>query len=1462
MKTKTTPRLCGFVAALFTAFIIVSNARADHPPGPSFVSVLPLDPQGAEEGSDPISFLVVRSGSAATSLTVQYSLDGEATNGEDYETLPGEVTLAPGAHFARVTVTPLDDFLVEGAESVVLALQQPPTDPPPYIVVWPSVAGGWIADNDREPINEPPNVSLVRPPDGAIFEANEAISLLARAHDRDGRVRTVEFFADDTSLGIVTNQPLRPLADLAELGEDPSFELDPAVFDQIDVAADPSVVPVPVPGDLFRLLWEDAPPGTHVLTAVATDNDGASTTSAPVRIEVLPPPPRPVVNIVATDPVAAEPDPVDDHLNTATFTVHRRGPANDALRVFYRVGGTAENGTDYREIPHGVLIPAGERRAQVVIAPIDDLLVEGPETVVLSLVEPPCDDDSASTPADLAGCYDVGRSHTARAVIRDNDTPPNRPPVVRLVKPEDGEVFRAPADIRLVALARDFDGYVTEVEFFEGENSLGVVKNDPTATAAHLPRFSLVWPNVPPGHYVLSAVATDNQGASTRSQPAEIKVVPHILPPVVNIDATDPVATEPGVLTVIDTATFEVTRTGPTTDPLVVWYRIGGNAENGTDYDKILNHVQIPSGAASAEVVINPLHDTLVEGTETVVLKLVPPPVLTPVAPARHWWYRIGSDDVARAIIRDNDLPPSNQPPRVAIVHPRDGDVFQAPVDLKLTAVAHDPDGWVRTVEFFDGDTSLGVVRHRPGSADPNLASPEQVFRLPWHNVPVGPHVLTAKATDNRGAMKVSEPVHIRVAPPVRPPVVTIQANDPYASEGPWVEPWPVKSLSGSPAAAGPVALAPNTATFTVVREGDLDAPLTVFYHLEGTAENGVDYRKLSGEVTIPKGQHRAKILVKPIDDNLVEGAETVVASLVALPCLPTLPPDPNCYVVGDPDRARAVIFDNDRNHSPRAEIVQPADGDVFREGADIEIHVAARDPDGWVSTVEFFADKQKIGEQSVFFIVPPPPGQPQQFSMVWPNAPVGEHVLQARATDNLGGAALTDPVRIKVVSTPPVPVVTIEAVDPVGAEPDPLLPAIDTAKFRVSRHGDLSGPLTVQYRIAGSARNGVDYRSLSGVVTIPSDAPSAMIEVVPIDDNLVEGGESVILILVQPPCVLDNTARPGCYFVGNPGRDIAYIRDNDHPNRLPTVALVSPANGSVFSAPLDLRLVAAARDPDGWVAAVEFFDGHTSLGVVRNPITILDAEPSRLPDLDVDVLADHTPDRPFVLLWANVPPGEHVLTAVATDNAGDSTRSRPVKILVRKANDLPVVRITAPDALAREGTANTATFHIQRTGPTDAALTVFYNIRGTASNGVDYETLPSRTTIPAGHHGARLLVEPIDDNLPERVETVVLRLITPPLGPDTYLIGHPARAGAVILDNDHPIVRQEHLEGPGIHLRLPVAEGMPYRLESSTNLLDWVEEARGYAAEDGVSVVEDDLGAHGQRFFRVVPEYGDMDPE
>jgi len=71
-----------------------------------------------------------------------------------------------------------------------------------------------------------------------------------------------------------------------------------------------------------------------------------------------------------------------------------------------------------------------------------------------------------------------------------------------------------------------------------------------------------------------------------------------------------------------------------------------------------------------------------------------------------------------------------------------------------LTALARDEDGWVAQVEFFAETTAWESWK---------TGFQTNGFYLNWSNVVAGEYTLTAKATDNFGATRVSEPVHIVV---------------------------------------------------------------------------------------------------------------------------------------------------------------------------------------------------------------------------------------------------------------------------------------------------------------------------------------------------------------------------------------------------------------------------------------------------------------------------------------------------------------------------------------------------------------------------------------------------------------------------------------------------------------------------------------------------------------------------
>jgi hypothetical protein len=507
----------------------------------------------------------------------------------------------------------------------------------------------------------------------------------------------------------------------------------------------------------------------------------------------------------------------------------------------------------------------------------------------------------------------------------------NQPPSVRLINPQDGQIFVGPTNVRLVAYAQDReDGYDIKVEFFEGTNSLGFGTFVPSlCPAPYCPNFGLTWSNVTAGAYNLTAVASDSAGASTRSDPMHFKVVELQRQPIVTIFARDATASEqsPLVDSAPDTATFVVHRSGgDIDDPLTVSYRIGGTALNGVDYDKLPGQVTIPARAEIAEIVVNPIDDNIAESTETVLLTLLPgyPPCLfarppceipIPEVPA----YYVGFPGEAVAFIRDNE--PANQRPKVAITKPQSGDTFPPSSNIEIDVGVQDPDGWVHSVEFFAngvkiGEQSIEFIQAPP----PGL---EQMFSLVWPNVTAGRYVLAARAIDDTGAASTSEPVAIVVGdvPPLVP-VLSIIATDPLASER--------VSTNGT-----------NTATFKIYRTGPTNLDLTVFYSVHGTASNGVDYVEIGSPATIPAGRHSAKVVIVPIDDDLKEESETVVLKLEPDP---TLGPVAR-YETGRPDKAAAIIVDNDPDRPP---CLRLPDG---------SFHLCLDRPDGFAFRLEISED-------------------------------------------------------------------------------------------------------------------------------------------------------------------------------------------------------------------------------------------------------------------------------------------------------------------------------------------------------------------------------------------------------------------------------------------------------------------------------------------------------------------------
>lgn len=109
----------------------------------------------------------------------------------------------------------------------------------------------------------------------------------------------------------------------------------------------------------------------------------------------------PLVSIYATDSVAVENQPT----NTARFLVTRLGGLmQQPLTVGCLISGTASNGVDYwlygvTATPTNVLVTfaPGETAREITVAPVNDALVEGSETVTLTLTTnvQPCEVNAA-----------------------------------------------------------------------------------------------------------------------------------------------------------------------------------------------------------------------------------------------------------------------------------------------------------------------------------------------------------------------------------------------------------------------------------------------------------------------------------------------------------------------------------------------------------------------------------------------------------------------------------------------------------------------------------------------------------------------------------------------------------------------------------------------------------------------------------------------------------------------------------------------------------------------------------------------------------------------------------------------------------------------------------------------------------------------------------------------------------
>jgi hypothetical protein len=99
----------------------------------------------------------------------------------------------------------------------------------------------------------------------------------------------------------------------------------------------------------------------------------------------------------------------------------------------------------------------------------------------------------------------------------------NTPPTATLTQPNDGASFQFGQSISVIAQASDAGGQVSRVEFYLRDAELFIAPEQLVGSATSEP-FAVSLRGLGRGHYMLTAIAVDNRGATSHSMPIHIGV--------------------------------------------------------------------------------------------------------------------------------------------------------------------------------------------------------------------------------------------------------------------------------------------------------------------------------------------------------------------------------------------------------------------------------------------------------------------------------------------------------------------------------------------------------------------------------------------------------------------------------------------------------------------------------------------------------------------------------------------------------------------------------------------------------------------------------------------------------------------------------------------------------------------------------------------------------------------------
>lgn len=311
----------------------------------STISVSATDNTADELGYNYGEVIFTRTGDTDTELTVTYSLSGTATQDSDYA-WNTTVTFRHGAKSVTKIITPIADMIPEPDETIIIQIE--PSSQ--YAIGDAGATTIYISD-------EPPVVT-VKASDPVATEAGHTSGQFTFTRTSNA-VDALEVFY--TIGGDATAN-----LDYRALRTHITF---PVGVTTVTTTVNPIDDTTIEPKERVTIELTIGPNYEYTI-------GGSGTASVAILSDDIP-----SVTVSAIDATATEAG-----RSTGKFKITRSGNPYIALKVYFKIGGTATAGRDYNSLGSSAVFPAGVSTLIGTVVPIDDKLREPRERIVLQLL--------------------------------------------------------------------------------------------------------------------------------------------------------------------------------------------------------------------------------------------------------------------------------------------------------------------------------------------------------------------------------------------------------------------------------------------------------------------------------------------------------------------------------------------------------------------------------------------------------------------------------------------------------------------------------------------------------------------------------------------------------------------------------------------------------------------------------------------------------------------------------------------------------------------------------------------------------------------------------------------------------------------------------------------------------------------------------------------------------------------